>query len=108
MNQRFGREFLGTPGPTNVPDDVLSAMHRPATDIYSGPLVEMTDSCLDDLKKIFRTEGQTYIYISNGHGSWESALTNVLSRGEKVLVLPSGGFANSLGTYYQFLVSYFS
>ncbi len=103
MNHRFGREFLGTPGPTNVPDDVLSAMHRPATDIYSGPLVEMTDSCLDDLKKIFRTEGQTYIYISNGHGSWESALTNVLSRGEKILVLPSGGFANRWGEMADFL-----
>ncbi len=25
-----GREFLAIPGPTNIPDSVLAAMHRPA------------------------------------------------------------------------------
>jgi alanine-glyoxylate transaminase/serine-glyoxylate transaminase/serine-pyruvate transaminase len=93
MTVRHGREFLSIPGPTNVPDDVLRAMHRPAIDIYSGEMVETTMSCLEDLKKIFRTDGHTYIYAANGHGAWEAALTNALSRGEKVLVLASGVFA---------------
>ena len=47
-----GREFLAIPGPTNVPDAVLQAMHRPAVDIYTGPLVELTDSLLRDLKRV--------------------------------------------------------
>jgi len=97
MTVRNGREFLSIPGPTTVPDDVLAAMHRPAVDIYSGGLLDITASCLDDLRKLFRTEGQTYIYAANGHGAWEAALVNVLSRGDKVLVLESGRFAMGWG-----------
>jgi alanine-glyoxylate transaminase/serine-glyoxylate transaminase/serine-pyruvate transaminase len=93
MSVAAGREFLAIPGPTVIPDAVLAAMHRPAVDIYSGPMVALTDSLLADLQKIFRTQGRTYIYAANGHGVWEAALTNVLSRGDKVLVLESGRFA---------------
>ena len=50
------------------------------------------------MRRVFRTErGRTYIYIANGHGAWEAALTNVLSRGDKVLVLESGRFAVGWG-----------
>ena len=97
MTVASGREFLMIPGPTTVPDEVLAAMHRPAVDIYSGALVEVTDSCIADLRGIFRTEGRVYVYAANGHGAWEAALTNVLSRGERVLVLESGRFARAWG-----------
>ncbi len=97
MTVAKGREFLSIPGPTNVPDEVLAAMHRPAIDIYSGEMIGITDSCLADLRTIFRTEGRTYIYAANGHGAWEAALTNVLSRGDSVLVLESGRFATGWG-----------
>jgi len=98
MTLASGREFLSIPGPTTVPDEVLRAMHRPAVDIYSGGLLEVTTSCLEDLRRIFRTEqGRVYIYAANGHGAWEAALANVLSRGELVLVLDSGRFARGWG-----------
>jgi alanine-glyoxylate transaminase / serine-glyoxylate transaminase / serine-pyruvate transaminase len=97
MVVRAGREFMAVPGPTTVPDEVLRAMHRPAIDIYSGPLLAITDSLLSDLRRLFSTSGRCYIYIANGHGAWEAALTNVLSRGDKVLVLESGRFALSWG-----------
>src|SRR5256885_11264664 len=97
MSVRAGREFLAIPGPTTVPDEVLRAMHRPAVDIYSGPLLAITDSLLGDLPKLFHTAGRSYIYAANGHGAWEAALTNVLSRGDKVLVLESGRFAIAWG-----------
>lgn len=97
MVVRAGREFLALPGPTTMPDEVLRAMHRPATDIYAGELVEVTDSLLTDLSKLFRTEGKSYIYIANGHGAWEAVLSNILSRGDKVLVLESGRFALGWG-----------
>jgi alanine-glyoxylate transaminase/serine-glyoxylate transaminase/serine-pyruvate transaminase len=93
MTLASGREFLSIPGPTTVPDEVLRAMHRPAIDIYSGALLEVTSSCLEDLRGLFRTSGRVYIYAANGHGAWEAALVNVLSRGERVLVLESGLFA---------------
>jgi alanine-glyoxylate transaminase/serine-glyoxylate transaminase/serine-pyruvate transaminase len=97
MSVRAGREFLAIPGPTTVPDEVLRAMHRPAVDIYSGPLLQLTDSLLKDVAKVFRTKGKAYIYISNGHGAWEASLTNVLSKGDKILVLESGRFAIGWG-----------
>src|SRR3954451_17446688 len=97
MSGRAGREFLAIPGPTTVPDEVLRAMHRPAVDIYSGPLIDLTDKLLVDLSRVFRTSGRSYIYIANGHGAWEAALTNVLSKGDTVLVLESGRFARGWG-----------
>ncbi len=97
MTVRAGREFLSIPGPTTIPDAVLQAMHQPAVDIYGGGLPQVTDSILADLGKLFRTKGRSYIYIANGHGAWEAALTNVLSRGEQVLVLESGRFAMGWG-----------
>lgn len=97
MTVANGRAFLSIPGPTTVPDEVLAAMHRPAVDIYTGPLIETTMSCLDDLKTLFATTGRTYVYAANGHGAWEAAITNVLSRGQTVLVLESGRFALGWG-----------
>jgi alanine-glyoxylate transaminase/serine-glyoxylate transaminase/serine-pyruvate transaminase len=103
MSVRHGREFLSIPGPTTVPDEVLQAMQRPAVDIYSGSMVALTDSLLADLQKVFATRGRTYIYAANGHGGWEAAFTNVLSRGDKVLVLESGRFATGWGEMAQMM-----
>ncbi len=97
MTLATGSLFLAIPGPTPVPEEVLRAMHRPVIEIYAGEIVETTQSCLQDLKKVFRTEHETFIYAANGHGSWEAALTNVLSRGDKVLVCESGRFAHNWG-----------
>ena len=90
MAVRAGREFLAIPGPTTIPDEVLRAMHRSAVDMYSAPLIALTDSLLQDLSLLFGTVARSYIYIANGHGAWEAALTNVLSKGDKILVLESG------------------
>jgi alanine-glyoxylate transaminase/serine-glyoxylate transaminase/serine-pyruvate transaminase len=103
MSVAAGREFLAIPGPTVIPDKVLAAMQRPAIDIYSGEAVALTDGLLRDLKKIFATSGKVYIYAANGHGAWEAALTNVLSRGDKVLVLESGTFALAWGNSAKML-----
>ena len=97
MAVRAGREFLAIPGPTTMPDEVLRAMHRPALDIYSDEMVQLSDGIHADLSRLFRTRGRSYIYIANGHGAWEAALTNVLSRGDKILVLESGRFAIGWG-----------
>jgi alanine-glyoxylate transaminase / serine-glyoxylate transaminase / serine-pyruvate transaminase len=97
MAVRAGREFLAIPGPTTMPDEVLQAMHRPALDIYSDEMVQLTQGLLRDLSGLFATKGHSYIYIANGHGAWEAVLSNVLSRGDKVLVLESGRFAINWG-----------
>src|SRR5213076_1563946 len=58
-----------------------------------GPLLDLTDGLLRDVAGVFNTTGHAYIYITNGHGAWEAAFTNVLSRGDKILVAESGRFA---------------
>jgi alanine-glyoxylate transaminase / serine-glyoxylate transaminase / serine-pyruvate transaminase len=97
MTVRAGREFLAIPGPTTMPDEVLQAMHRPALDIYSREMIDLSDGLHRDLSKLFATKGRSYIHIANGHGAWEAVLSNVLSRGDKVLVLESGRFAVGWG-----------
>jgi alanine-glyoxylate transaminase / serine-glyoxylate transaminase / serine-pyruvate transaminase len=97
MVVRAGREFLAIPGPTTMPDEVLQAMHRPALDIYSEQMVQLTEGLLGDLSRLFATRGKSYIYIANGHGAWEAVISNVLSRGDKILVLESGRFAVGWG-----------
>ena len=97
MTVSRGRQFLAIPGPTVVPDRVLAAMHRPAVDIYGDEMFDVTLGCLADLKALFRTGGETYIYAANGHGAWEAALANCLSRGDRVLVLESGMFGPAWG-----------
>lgn len=99
MSVRNGREFLSIPGPTTVPDEVLQAMHRPAIEIYGGVLGDITNSCLEDLRWMFKTSGDTYIYVANGHGAWEAAVSNLFSKGDKVLVLESGRFAIGWGEF---------
>lgn len=98
MTVSHGRDLLAIPGPTNLPDAVLQAMHRHSVDIYSGELIGITETCLADLKTVFGApNARTYIYAANGHGGWEAALTNTLSRGDHVLVLDSGRFAVGWG-----------
>ena len=92
-----GREFLNTPGPTNIPDRVLNAMHQPAVDFAAPPFFSMARGCFEDLKPIFKTEGPVFIYAASGHGAWEAALTNTLSPGDHILVPETGNFSLKWG-----------
>lgn len=92
-----GDPMVAIPGPSIIPERVLNAMRQSMPNIYDGPIVEVTQSLFDDLPKIARTTSPTFITISNGHGAWEMAITNTLSRGDKVLVLESGRFAITWG-----------
>jgi alanine-glyoxylate transaminase/serine-glyoxylate transaminase/serine-pyruvate transaminase len=92
-----GRNFLHTPGPTNIPDRILRAMNRPAVDFMAPEFVAMSRSCFADLKPVFRTAGQVFMYAASGHGAWEAALANVLSAGDKVLVPETGNFSVNWG-----------
>jgi len=93
MTLSHGRHYLAIPGPSVIPDSVLSAMHRPAPNIYEGELISLTGRILSDLKRVAGTTGDVAIYIANGHGAWEAAAANVIAPGDEVLVLATGPFA---------------
>ncbi|MEL7346311.1 MAG: aminotransferase class V-fold PLP-dependent enzyme [Pseudomonadota bacterium] len=84
-----------------MPDRVLAAMARAMPNIYEGDLVTMSEAIFAELPSIARTTGRTFSAISNGHGAWEMALTNTLSKGDKILVLESGRFAVGWGEFGQ-------
>ncbi|MFT6581536.1 MAG: alanine-glyoxylate transaminase/serine-glyoxylate transaminase/serine-pyruvate transaminase [Alphaproteobacteria bacterium] len=88
-----GRNFLHTPGPTNIPDRILNAMHRPAIDFAAPDFLALADSCFMDLKDVFQTSGDVFIYTASGHGAWEAALVNTLSPGDRVLMPETGRFS---------------
>ncbi len=92
-----GRQFFFNPGPTNIPDRVLSAMHRPVMDFLSEEFLEIQDRARAGLKRILKTKQQVLMYGANGHGAWEAAILNLFSPGDKVLVVETGRFSKSWG-----------
>jgi alanine-glyoxylate transaminase / serine-glyoxylate transaminase / serine-pyruvate transaminase len=90
-----GRNFLFVPGPTNVPDRVLRAMHRPMEDHRSSDFPALASPLFEDLKKIFKTtSGQPFLFPASGTGAWEASLSNTLSPGDKVLAARFGMFSH--------------
>lgn len=90
-----GRNHLYIPGPTNVPNEVLNAMHITMEDHRSPIFPKLLTPLLQDLKKIFRTEsGQAFIFPATGTAGWEIALTNCLNPGDKVLIYRFGQFSH--------------
>lgn len=92
-----GQSYLAIPGPSVMPERVLRAMHRAAPNIYTGALHDLTHSLIPDLKALVDTSGDVAIYIANGHGTWEAALSNVIGPGDTVLVLATGRFCIGWG-----------
>ena len=89
-----GRHFLNVPGPTNVPDRILNAMHVPMEDHRNPNFPKLTLPIFEQLKRLFRTTtGQAFIFPSSGTGSWEAVLTNTLSLNDKVLSSRFGQFS---------------
>ena len=90
-----GRNFLFIPGPTNVPRRIQNAMYVEQEDMRAMDLPEFTKPLYEDLKKIFKTKnGRIFIFPASGTGGWESAVSNTLSSGDKVLMSGFGHFSN--------------
>jgi alanine-glyoxylate transaminase/serine-glyoxylate transaminase/serine-pyruvate transaminase len=77
-----------------MPEEVLAAMHRDSPNIYEGELIEVTDRVERRLKEVARApQSDVVVYIANGHGGWEAALSNLFSPGDRILALYTGRFA---------------
>lgn len=89
-----GYHHLFVPGPTNVPDEVLNAIHCAMED-YRGPhIADLVVPLYVDLRKIFKTQkGHIYVFPSSGTGGWEAAVENTLSPGDKVVMSQFGRFS---------------
>ncbi len=90
--------LLMSPGPTMVPENVLQAGARPMvnhrTDEFSLTLRET----LDNLKTVYGTRDNVFVFAGSGRTGVEAALVNVLSPGGKVLVGVNGNFGDMMAT----------
>src|SRR5580700_7637452 len=59
-----GRNFLFVPGPTNIPDRVQRAMVIAMEDHRSSKFPELALAVLAELKKVFKTQTGTTIFVS--------------------------------------------
>ena len=70
-----GRNFLFVPGPTNVPDRILSAMHRPMDDHRSSAFPALVRPILERLKAVVQTRtGQAFVFPATGTAIVSTAL----------------------------------
>ena len=90
-----GRHFLFVPGPTNVPDRVLRAMHVPMEDHRSVFFPNLSEPLFAKLKRLYKTEaGRVFMYPGSGTSAWEAAISNTLSPGDRVLCPRFGQFSH--------------
>jgi alanine-glyoxylate transaminase / serine-glyoxylate transaminase / serine-pyruvate transaminase len=91
--RKAGRHFLQIPGPSAVPDRILSAISRQTIDHRGPSFANVGLKALNGLKAIFKTEEHVFIYPASGTGAWEAALVNTLSPGDCVLMFETGHFS---------------
>jgi aspartate aminotransferase-like enzyme len=86
------KRYLVTPGPTPVPPEVLAATAQPMIH-HRGPDFRKTLArVIERLKLVFRTESEMLTFTSAGTGVMESAVQNLCSPGDRVLVVSHGYF----------------
>lgn len=86
------KRYLLAPGPTQIPPEVLLKMAEPMIH-HRNPMFEtVVEGVRADLRFLFGTENDVLIFASSGTGAMEGAVTNMLSPGDKAIVVRSGKF----------------
>ncbi|NNF25000.1 MAG: aminotransferase class V-fold PLP-dependent enzyme [Rhodobacteraceae bacterium] len=83
------------PGPTNMPEVLRKAVDMPTLDHRSSTFATILNPALAGVAKVLKTEaGKIFVFPSTGTGGWETAITNTLSPGDKILVARNGMFSH--------------
>lgn len=92
MTQPFMRYRLATPGPTEVPNEVLVAGARELMHHRSPEFRALIESTNAGLARVFGTRQSVFTMLSGGTGAMEAAVSNAFAGGDHVLVLNNGYF----------------
>jgi aspartate aminotransferase-like enzyme len=82
------------PGPTPVPPEVLAAGAAPVIHHRGPDFRALMRRMLARLQEVCRTTNDVLVFTASGSGAFESAIVNVLSPGERVLVVTAGAFGD--------------
>lgn len=86
------KNYLLTPGPTPLPDEVCLAQARPIIHHRTPQFQEVLKRVTDGLKYIFQTTSDVLTLTSSGTGAMEAAVVNLLSPGDAVITVHAGKF----------------
>ncbi len=82
------------PGPTNIPEAIRKAVDMPTIDHRSPLFGEILHPARANVRKVLRSDSaEIFVFPSTGTGGWETALTNTLSPGDRVLAARNGMFS---------------
>lgn len=84
---------LMTPGPTQVPEAALLALARQVTHHRTEDSRRLLAEVIGGLQYVFQTSNDVVVLASSGTGAMEAAVTNLVPRGGKAIVLESGKFS---------------
>ena len=83
------------PGPTNMPEAIRRACDMPTMDHRSAAFEGIITPAKDGVRKVLQSDdAEVFIFPATGTGGWETAITNTLSPGDKVLVGRNGMFSH--------------
>jgi serine---pyruvate transaminase len=86
------KRYLMTPGPTPAPPEVLAATAQPVIHHRGPDFRQLYAESLARLREVFRTEQEVLLFGGSGSGAMESAVANLCSAGDPVLVVSAGYF----------------
>ncbi|NVK13366.1 MAG: aminotransferase class V-fold PLP-dependent enzyme, partial [Rhodobacteraceae bacterium] len=83
------------PGPTNMPEALRKAVDMPTLDHRSPLFGQILHPALAGVKKVLKSESaEVFVFPSTGTGGWETAITNTLNAGDKILAARNGMFSH--------------
>ncbi|NQU45033.1 alanine--glyoxylate aminotransferase family protein [bacterium] len=91
------KHTLFTPGPTNVPPEVLQALGSPIVHHRAPDFEPIFQQAREGLQYVFRTQNPVVPLTSSGSGGMEAAVTSLLACGEKALSFEGGKFGERWG-----------
>jgi aspartate aminotransferase-like enzyme len=86
------KKYLLTPGPTPVPPSVSLCMANPIIHHRTMEYEEIFSMVRQGLKRLFQTKQDVLVLSASGTGAMDAAVSNLLSPGDKALVVVGGKF----------------
>jgi aspartate aminotransferase-like enzyme len=86
------KQYLLSPGPTPIPNEVALAMSETMVHHRTPQFNVIFEEARRGLRTLFGTKNDVIMLASSGTGAMEAAVTNLFSPGDKVLVINGGKF----------------
>ncbi len=91
------KKYLFSPGPTMLPPEVLLKMAEPVMHHREPEFEKIFAEIREGLKYIFQTKSEVMTFSSSGTGAMEGAVSNLLSTGDRAIVVRGGKFGERWG-----------